>query len=341
MNAYETAQPCLGTERSTMPVAMQPAERARRLLPCILFVCAASAVPAQGPAEPPFTLKQLGPNAWAAINNPKAKAPAGANAGFVIGDDGVVVIDTFSPEAAKELLAEIRKRTALPVKFVVNTHYHLDHVAGNGVFVDAGAVVLAQQNVRGWIRTENLKFFGKDIKPEMKALVDGLQPPTLVYDDGVSLHLGSRVIHVRTFPGHTGGDSVVLIPDAKAAFGGDLFWRNTLPNLIDASTDVWVETLTTLAKTHADYTFVPGHGDVGTAQDVTAFREYLAGLRKLVAEAQAQGKSGDALVESVLPVLTKTHGPWDFFKVLARLNILQTDAELSGKKSIPRPPPMK
>ena len=91
-----------------------------------------------------------GPNVWAAIANPNAKVQAGGNAGFVIGDDGVAVVDTFmGTEAARQLLAEIRQRTELPVKFVVNTHYHFDHVAGNAVFVEAGATVFAHRNVRG------------------------------------------------------------------------------------------------------------------------------------------------------------------------------------------------
>ena len=82
--------------------------------------------------EPPFTLKQVGTNVWAAIDNPKATKPASANAGFVVGDDGMVVIDTFFTEdAATQLLGEIQQRTKLPVKYVVNTHYHIDHVAGN------------------------------------------------------------------------------------------------------------------------------------------------------------------------------------------------------------------
>src|SRR5438445_10492628 len=93
-----------------------------------------------------FTLKQIAPNVYAAIANPTGSA--GGNAGFVIGDDGVLVIDTFTTaDAAQQLLAEVRRLTKLPIKFVVNTHYHLDHVGGNGVFADAGAVVLAQQNV--------------------------------------------------------------------------------------------------------------------------------------------------------------------------------------------------
>jgi glyoxylase-like metal-dependent hydrolase (beta-lactamase superfamily II) len=87
-------------------------------------------------SKPPFKLTQIGPNAWAAIDNSIAKQRAGSNAGFVIGDDGVAVIDTLgSADAAKQLLAEIRHLTKLPIRFVINTHYHLDHVAGNGVFV--------------------------------------------------------------------------------------------------------------------------------------------------------------------------------------------------------------
>ena len=143
----------------------------------IVLLCATSLLRAQQPAESPYTLKQVGPNAWAAIDNSNAKAPAGANAGFVIGDDGVVVIDTFaSADAATRLLADIRMRTTAPVKFVVNTHYHADHVAGNAVFANTGATVVAQRNVRGWIHTENLKFLGPNPKPEQKAFIDTLRP---------------------------------------------------------------------------------------------------------------------------------------------------------------------
>src|SRR4029079_5807415 len=113
-----------------------------------------------------------------------------------------------------------------------------------------------------------------------------------------NLHLGSRAIQVRSFPGHTGGDSIVIVPDAKVAFLGDLFWRHMLPNLIDASTREWVETLDAVAAMNEPgYTFVPGHGDVGDAQDIAAFRDYLTTLRTLVTEARAQGRSGDALAQ--------------------------------------------
>jgi cyclase len=283
-----------------------------------------------------FTLKPLGNNVYAAIDKPKSSA--GSNAGFVIGDDGVAVIDTFEDaKAAEQLLAEIQKLTKLPVKFVINTHYHLDHVTGNGVFVQAGAVIVAQKNVRTWIHTENLKFFGASIKPEQKAWIDGLVAPDVVYDSGIDLYLGSRKLLVRSFPGHTGGDSVVIIPDAQVVFAGDLFWNKTLPNLIDASTDKWIESDTKLAAQWPKAAFVSGHGGVGTADDVLEFRGYLTNLRAVLAQPVKDGFMGDALVNEVLPGLKEKYGDWNYFDYFARRNILDTAKELRGDKQIPKP----
>ncbi len=292
---------------------------------------------AQSTAVPPFTLKQVGPNVWAAIDNPAAKGVAAANGGFVIGDAGVAVIDSFaSANAAKELLAEIRQRTKLPIRFVVNTHYHGDHVGGNGVFADAGATILAHRNVRTWIHSENLRLIGDKAPPSIKTMIQGITKPSGLYNDGVTLYLGERAIQVRFFPGHTGGDSVVFIPDADVAFAGDLLWRNMVPNTVDGTTPAWIATLDTLAKTHAQYTFIPGHGDVANARDVIAFRDYLGALRTLVGDVQRQGKSGAALMEAVLPTLKKTYGQWDYFAFLAEPNIRDMEAELSGKKRVPQ-----
>jgi glyoxylase-like metal-dependent hydrolase (beta-lactamase superfamily II) len=292
----------------------------------------------------PFQLKQIATNIWAAIDD--AKGDAGANAGFVIGDDGVAVIDTFENEvAAKALLAEIKKITPLPIRFVVNTHYHLDHVAGNRVFADAGAVIVAHRNITGWINTENLKFFGEKITPNEKTMVDRLMAPQVVYDSEISLFLGTRRLDVKFFEGHTGGDSVVGIPDASVVFCGDLFWRKTLPNLIDATTSAWVNSLNDIATipqldttTHASNptaVFVPGHGDVGTAADVKDFQKYLEYLRAITQKAVNESKTGDDLVNAVLPELTKTYGAWDFFKDFSKSNISDMAAELRGTKRVP------
>jgi glyoxylase-like metal-dependent hydrolase (beta-lactamase superfamily II) len=294
----------------------------------------------QKPAAAPFTLTQIGPSVWAAIHNPKSEAGSGGNGGFIVGEDGVVVVDTFmNVDAAKRLVGEIRKITSLPIKFAVNTHYHVDHVVGNRVFADAGAAILAHRNVKGWAVSENLKLLGPGPKPEFVELVNSIMPPNIGYDGATNIHLGSRTVQVVSFPGHTGGDSIVIVPDANVAFAGDLFWRNIVPNMINSSTKAWIATLDSMVKNGAGFTFVPGHGEIGTAQDVVAFRDYLATVLTLVTDARAQGRTGKALSEAVMPALTSKYGEWDYFKYLAPLNIEQIDLELSGKKELPRPEP--
>ena len=285
---------------------------------------------------PDFTIKKIGEGVYAAIGADGGKA--GSNAGFVIGSNGVVVIDTFEDQApARDLLAEIRKITNLPIRFVVNTHYHLDHTGGNAVFAQAGATILAHRNLRGWLHTENLKFFGANPKPEQKAMVEALVMPDEVYSDAVDIYLGARQVQVRYMLGHTGGDSVVIVPDANVVFGGDLVWQKHLPNLIDATTSDWVKTLEKLLADHSSATFVSGHGDVATVSDVHDFHDYLITLRDDVAKAQAAGKSDQALVDVVLPQLQEKYSSWGFFKAFSTRNITQTAAELSGTKKVPIP----
>lgn len=318
----------------------------RFLLRLFLLTCCSTAVIlAQAPnAQLPFQIKIIGPNVWAVIDD--ANGDAGANAGFVVGDDGVAVIDSFENEAAaKALIEQIHALTHLPIKFVVNTHYHLDHVAGNRVFAQHGAAIVGHHSVRAWIHTENLKFFGDKITPEQKKLAENLLAPEVTYDTGVTLFLGSRRIEVTYLLGHTGGDSIVSIPDSGIVFCGDLFWRKTLPNLIDATTSDWIATLAQFTEQPKDFMtnsaqpraviFVPGHGDVGNLDDMQDFRDYLAWLRGAVQKAVDSGKQGDALVAAVLPGLTEKYGSWDFFKDFSRSDILDMGAELKGSKRVP------
>lgn len=287
-----------------------------------------------GQNAPDFTVKKLADGVYAAVSPDRSKS--GSNAGFIVGTNGVAVVDTFTnANSARDLLAEIRKVTNLPIRFVINTHYHLDHTGGNAAFADSGATILAQRNLRGWERTENLKFFGPNPKPEDKARVESLVLPDMVYSDAVDIYLGSRLVQVRYMLGHTGGDSVVIIPDANVVFGGDLIWQKHLPNLIDATTDAWIKTLDQLLTDHPAATFLSGHGDVASAQDVRDFRGYLITLRDLVGKAQAAGKSGQELVDTVLPQLKDKYGSWGFFDGFGPRNIAQTAAELKGEKKVP------
>jgi len=310
-----------------------------RALATILFLTTLAPLHA---APPDFQLQKIGPGIWAAIVSDTGLA--GGNAGFVIGDDGVLVIDTFQdPRPAKTLLAEIRKLTPLPIRFVVNTHYHLDHVNGNDVFAAAGATIVAHRNVRAWMRTENIKMLDPPVTPEKKARVASLTLPTVVYDSHLDLFLGARRINVRYYPGHTGGDSVVSIPDAHVVFCGDMLWKDHIPNLIDASTGPWVQSLDAMPKDYGPSTWVPGHGGIASAQDVVTFRKYLADLRAQVKRAQAEKKSGkksgDAIVQEILPSLKANYGKWGFFNDYAADDIQQIAQEFSGTKRLPPPSP--
>lgn len=312
----------------------------RRLqhLMLLLILAASGAAVHAADAPPLFTLHEVGKGVWAAVS--PTPSSAGSNAGFVIGDDSVLVIDTFEdPAAAQALLKAIRDKTALPVRYVVNTHYHLDHVAGNGVFDKAGAVILAQRNVRAWERTENLKFFGSKITPAQKAMVQSYVLPSVVYRDGIELHLGKRMVIVRVMPGHTGGDSVVVVPDANVVFTGDMFWNHNVPNLIDADTAAQIASNAAFLNDYPAATFVPGHGEVAHAADVRAFHDYLVTLRQSITTARSKGEHGDVLTQDVLAQLKPTYSDWDYFGYLAAKNIAQTVAELAGDKRRPAPAP--
>lgn len=314
--------------------------RSRRLAPFLSVLVLALALPivsrAESPAKKFFTLHQIGPGLYAAVAVPHSGA--GSNAGVVIGDDGVAVVDTFqSADAAKQLLATIRKMTPKPIRFVVNTHYHLDHVAGNGVFHDAGATIVAQRNVRAWERTENLKWWAPNVPPDKRAWVESLVLPDLVYDHGIDLYLGSRHLEVRSMPGHTGSDSIVVVPDANVVFTGDLFWNHTLPNTTDADTAAWVVTDTRLIANYPKATFMPGHGEVGKVGDIVAFRGYLEALRGDVAAARKKGLAGDALVKEVRESLAPKYEKWSFYSHFIDENITQMDEELAGTKRRPVP----
>jgi cyclase len=307
----------------------------RWLIVCLATV--ASAAFAQNTAQappPPVEFKKVAEGVYAAINPDGGRA--GSNAGFIIGKDSVAVVDTnVGDTPARALIDEIRKVTNLPIRFAVNTHYHLDHTGGNKVFSDAGAAIIAHRNVATWLKTENLKFFGANPTPEQKARVENLVAPQLTYgNDGVDLDLGGRKVQVRYFPGHTGGDSTVFVPDAKAIFMGDLGWTHHLPNLIDANTFSWIETLDKLLGAPEGTIFVPGHGDIGAAADIRDFRNYLADLRAAVGKARVAGRSGDDLVKAVTAELEPKYGSWGFKGFLPR-NIEQTAAELDAKKKVP------
>jgi glyoxylase-like metal-dependent hydrolase (beta-lactamase superfamily II) len=311
----------------------------KRLLAALAaFVAAPATAQALLPASLPFSLKQVGPGVYAAIDGPEHKA--GSNAGFVIGDDGVLVVDAFfNTDSAHALVAQIRRLTPKPIRYLVNTHYHADHTGGDEVFRNAGAIIIAHRNVRGWVRVNNISLFGDRITPELKSRIEALPLPDLVTDKDLIVWLGSRKVVVRTALGHTGGDLTISVPDAKVVFTGDMLWRKVAPNLIDGSVREWTATdFDFIAMPDASHTtFVPGHGDVADLNDVEEFRDYLLDLRKLVTVGRKAGLKDEALESFVASRLKAHHPDWTISDRAAAAEIRYMDQELAGTKKRPVP----
>ena len=299
---------------------------------------AAPAAPAAASSQTEFVLHEVGPGVYAAIDGPAHKA--GSNAGFIIGDNGVVVVDSFfDPEATRQLVTAIRGLTAKPILYVVNTHYHVDHTGGDGVLKAAGATIIAQRNVRAWLHTENYHLLGGRVTPALKAQIDALPDPDIAVDRSLTLWLGARRVELRYWPGHTGGDLVVSVPDAKVVFCGDLFWNRVSPNVIDGTVGRWIATDASLAAAPdaVATTFVPGHGELGKVGDLAAFEDYLATLSTQVAAARASGLSGAALADAVEPQMKARFGDWGAFAYFIPKETGFMAAELDGTKVVPKP----
>lgn len=242
----------------------------------LLFLSAATLWGADG-------LKKISDGVYA-YSNIKSGSPAnrfGANAGIVIGDNGLVVVDTLtSAKEAANFLKDIRKITQKPIRYVVNTHYHLDHAFGNCIFADKGAVIIAhsicRQNVQKTQATalEIAKAYGMD-----DAALEGTRivVPDMTFEKTLELDLGNRI--VRLLHGgqssHTGGSIMVLIPDQKIVFAGDILFTDFHPFMGEGDLVGWFKALDDLIALDAKK-IIPGHGPLSGAKDVQAMKAYLA-----------------------------------------------------------------
>lgn len=286
----------------------------------------------------PFTLQKIGPDIYAAIDGPAGKS--GSNAGIVIGDDSVLLVDSFYSQAAtRALIGEVRKLTPKPIRYVVNTHYHIDHTGGDALLRKEGAVIIAHRNVRGWVRTENLHLFGDRITDAARQQIAGLALPDLVIDKDLTLFLGNRRVDIHAVLGHTGGDLVIAVPDAQTLYCGDMVWRQVSPNIIDGTVSLWIATLGAFEHLPgADrMVFVPGHGNVANLKDVTDMRDYLATLSDLTREGREAGLTDQLLIDSVMEKMKPQFGGWDSFARVAPREIRFMAEELDGKKRVPQP----
>ena len=215
-----------------------------------------------------------------------------SNASFVVTDEGVVVIDALgSPALAEELIAQIRSVTAQPIRHVIVTHYHADHIYGLQAFKAAGATITAHAAGRDYIGSDTARLRLEASRQELFPWIDDkthvVAADRWLDREETSLRVGSidfRIRHVG--PAHTAEDLVVHVPQLGVLFAGDLFFQGRIPFVGQADSRQWIESLTQLIGFSARIV-IPGHGPPSTdaLADLTLTRDYLLHLRKTMGDA--------------------------------------------------------
>ena len=324
----------------------------------VLFMLAVVAIllhqksAAQQPLRPPmppniFTVHKLTDKLFIIAPSGPDMSNIGGNIGVFVTDEGVLVIDDNyyrqrrngqTVAMAEGVLAEIKKLTNQPIKYVINTHHHSDHAGGNPVFakfatifaqknvrarlVDSykaslknapGALVKAEQELAGARATNNAAQIANAEEQRANAqnnlqMAQSFDPekvgPTVTYDGEMVFYMGGEEIHVY-HPGraHTDGDSIVHFKNANVAHWGDGFANNWVPVIDAGSNGSSLEWLQFIDKgiqlVGENATMVPGHGAIAKAADVRRLRMYFTNLQAAVGKAIAAGKTRDQAMEEV------------------------------------------
>ncbi len=250
----------------------------------------------------------LGPHSWACVGGGDDVFHSyGANQGFVAEGDGCVVVDSgFHNRTALQILGRVRRlrpRTML----LVDTHYHSDHVLGNGVFAAKGAVVLSHEKCRRSMQRKSPvlleKYRARD--PRLAKILRGVEVsfPSLTFRDHVQIHVGRDVPLDVFHPGvraHTDGDSIVHIPDERVVFSGDVLWVGYHPNLEDSNIQGQIRALRMILKLNPKR-IVPGHGAGCGTSEVRRFVRYLEELDRNSRRGLEEGWSGKELAHRAVP----------------------------------------
>ncbi len=238
-----------------------------------------------------------------------------ANAGIIIGRDGVLVVDTLvSAKEGARFLADIRAVTDKPIKYVVNTHTHLDHAFGNCIFARLGATVISHIADRDYLAkagAETLKNVGNfGLKPEEMSGTE-IVLPTLAFADQMQINLGDVTVELlRVAPSHTGGSIVVYVPSRKLLFAGDILFTDFHPFLADGDIPGWTKSIDALLTMDAER-IVPGHGPLSTKKDLQEMKEYLVSFDITAKELAAKSQDAEAIAAGLLKALPpRAMGDW-------------------------------
>ena len=208
-----------------------------------------------------------------------------SNCGYIVTDRGVVVIDTqLVPFFANEIIKEIKAVTEKPIRYVINTHWHTDHVGGNEAF-SPEVPIIGHAFTRKVIAERRKEQEAGTIDESIKQLgTFTFTPPDITFDQNMTLHMGGTVIELKFLGGgHTGGDIVVYLPKEKIIFSGDLFMKGSgLPDYRDDSNiDMLIASLKKMQRLDIEK-IISGHLAVGEKKDIQASIDKLVSFRKQV-----------------------------------------------------------
>jgi len=219
-------------------------------------------------------------------------AGRGGNMGLSVGEDATFLIDDQFAPLTPKIKAAIAGLTDDAVKFVFNTHWHFDHVGGNENFGETGAVIVAHDNVRERMSKDQfLEAFNREVPASPPEAL-----PVITFNDRVTFHLNGETIRALHMPhAHTDGDSVIHFDGANVFHMGDVFFHKMYP-FIDASSGGSVDGVieaanAVLAMADEDSVIIPGHGPIGTRDDLRAYRDMLATVRDSINAMIADGMS--------------------------------------------------
>ena len=250
-----------------------------------------------------------------------------SNAGVVVGDKAVMVVDALgSPHLATLLNEAIRRITPLPITHVVVTHYHADHIYGLQVFKAQGAQVLAHASASEYINSDTARLRLQASREELFPWIDEttqVVSPDVTLDKRRVIDLGGvQAVLLHAGPAHTPEDVMVQVPSEGVLFAGDLVFRGRVPYVGQADSAQWVAALEQLLSLKPN-TLVPGHGPLSRQpqEDLRQVRDYLQYLRQAMGEAAANLEPFD---EAYARADWRRFEAMPLFQVVNRMNAYNT-----------------